>query len=175
MQVYSKAEASIFLGESDLGGYLSSSRKGLQVALCKLPVDTGSKTQMASYLSEVFLGKESSSALIAITGWSAWPSQTNFDLFNRYRQSFGEARNLIDSPYHHFGFADKAAFASILDLCLYFLWDAEVIGIDAGLQLALSHHETLDVYAPDESACNRLAAALFDFGCDRVASALSEV
>jgi hypothetical protein len=174
MQVYSKAEASVFLGESDLGGYLSLSRKGLQVAPCKLPVDTGSKTQMASYLSEVFLSKESSSALIAITGWSAWPSQTNFDLFNRYRQSFGEARNLIDSPYHHFRFEDKAPFASILDLCLYFLWDAEVIGHEGKLQLALSHHETLAVYAPEDSACNRLADALFDFGCDKISNAFSE-
>jgi hypothetical protein len=174
MQIYSRGDVPGVLGGLDLAEYLSSSRRDLQIAPYTVPEDTGSKTQMASYLSEVFLALDSSSALIAITGWSAWPSQSNFDLFNRYRQSFGETRNLIDSPCHLFKALDKAAFASILGLCLYFLWDAEVVGLKMGLQVSLGHHGTLDLYTQQEQTRNRVGAALFEFGCNREVESRSE-
>lgn len=168
MEIYSSADVPVLLGGLTLPEYLARGRKKLSTISCTLPTDTGSKTQMASYLGEVYLASESSSVLMAITGWSAWPSQTNFDLFDRYRESFGERRRLIESPHHHFLSQDKAAFASILGMCLYFLWDAEVIDLSTGLGLTIGHHGTLDLHASDGDTPDRVISSLVDFGCDLV-------
>jgi len=173
MKIYSHADVPNILGGLTLPQYLARERNELSTIPCTLPTDTGSKTQMASYLGELYLASESSSALIAITGWSAWPSQTNFDLFDRYRESFGERRRLIESPIHHFLAHDKAAFASVLGMCLYFLWDAEVIDFSTGSGLTIGHHGSLDVHVRDEDVSNRVISALVDFGCDLVPAPLS--
>jgi hypothetical protein len=99
MQIFSNQESQAVIGGTELLKYLEQSRAWMLHGSFTTPADTGAKTQLAKYLGEVFLGGNDAKAFIAIRGWSAWPSQTNFDLFDRYRASFGERRRLIDSPF----------------------------------------------------------------------------
>ncbi len=170
MRIFPNQESLVLTDGIELGEYLKRSRKSLSQRSMTTPTDTGSKTQLAKYLGEVFLGTPSSSAFIAIRGWSAWPSHTNFDLFDRYRASYGEHRRLIDSPFHHFSADDKEAFVTILSLSLYFLWDAEVVDLRGGSQLSLTNDEIIDLYAPDQGVSARIGNMMSEYGCEQAAN-----
>ncbi len=170
MKVFSNQESLEMTGGVELGEYLKLSRNCLTPRSFKTPIDTGSRTQLAKYFGEVFLGNPSSSAFIAIRGWSAWPSQVNFDLFDRYRASYGEHRRLIESPFHYFLADDKAAFVTVLSLSLYFLWDADIVGLQGGLQLNLSNDEIIELYAPDSGISTRISNMMSEYGCEQLAS-----
>jgi hypothetical protein len=169
MQIFSNQESQVVTGGIELLKYLEQSRAGMLHGSFTTPTDTGAKTQLAKYLGEIFLRGNNAKAFIAIRGWSAWPSQTNFDLFDRYRASYGEDRRLIDSPVHYFSKVDQDAFVTILSLCLYFLWDAEIVGLESALQLSLSHDEVMGLFASDPNVYERISTMLLEHGCEEPA------
>jgi len=109
----------------------------------RLPSDTGKKTALARVISEV--ADADPAGLLWITAWSIFPSSENVSLFDAYRRSLGEKRNLNDAPGHLFSASDKAHLECLLDLCLYFYWDADLFSGSGTLWIKISHDEYMDV------------------------------
>jgi hypothetical protein len=124
------------------GSQLSYS--GLQrVATYGVPGDAGRKTALARMLVDgtCVSGVD---CMLLITGVGIWPSSENRTLFQALRRGFGHAESLDDAPGHRFSVAEKTEFECVLDLVLYFSWDATLWTGD-GLVVHLSHDEVLEV------------------------------
>jgi hypothetical protein len=81
-----------------------------------------------------------------------WPSSENIGLFDGYRKSLGEHRSLYDAPFHLFTEADSAELECLLDLALYFFWDAILIDGPHTTAFRISHDEYIEVYAKDNAS-----------------------
>jgi len=97
----------------------------------------------------------SSEALLWITEWGVFPSSENMALFDGYRRSLGEERSLHEAPGHLFHASDLQELECLLDLAIYFFWDASVFA--ASVWLRVSHDEILSIHAKDE-----LSLAIFE-------------
>lgn len=115
-----------------------------EIAHYRLPQDTGKKTVLARTLVEL-LTDEKDGALW-IKGWGAFQSQQNMDLFYGYRRSLGEARLMVEAPFHVCSKSDGTAVESLLDLTLYFYWDALLFKGNRDLVLRTSNDEFFDIY-----------------------------
>lgn len=122
-----------------------------------IPSDTGKKTALARALSTMVGG--SGHSLLWITEWSVFPSSENMALFMGYRHSFGDERSVYAAPGHLFEAQDVQQVECLLDLILYFFWDASVF--DAGsVWLRLSHDEVFSIRAKDLAALKSCEEAL---------------
>ncbi len=114
-----------------------------------LPADTGRKTALARALSASI--DRSGEGLLWITEWGVFPSSQNMALFDGYRRSLGDDRPLHVAPGHLFQERDSQEVECLLDLVLYFFWDASLF--DAGTTwLRFSHDEVFSVNATDEAS-----------------------
>lgn len=113
-----------------------------------LPIDTGKKTCIAREL--VALIGASEPGLFWITDWSVFPSCQNMALFEGYRKSLGETRSVGDAPGHVFDASDLKSIECLLDLALYFYWDASLFDGEGNIVLRTSHDECFDIYAKDK-------------------------
>jgi hypothetical protein len=93
-----------------------------------------------------------------------WPSSENLELFEGYRRSLGETRPLHEAPLHEFGTEDYAALECLLDLVLYFIWDASLIDVSNGTTFHISHDEWIAVLAETPEPLDRWSSAFADFG-----------
>jgi hypothetical protein len=117
----------------------------------KIHPDSGAKTALARFLSSLFMWRPTSEAVIYISEWGVWPSSENFELFDPYRLSKGEARSLSDASVHVFDSADVESFVSILCMILYFVWDAEIFDAEGKCLITISHDEWLEIRTNDIS------------------------
>jgi hypothetical protein len=105
------------------GTYSAPANSGVQIALSKL---------------FAYLLFEDSPVCLYVTGWGVANEQP--DLFNRYRQSLGETRPLMEAAFHVFERTDEEAFISVLCMVLFFSWDASVFDL-AGRSLLQTSHD----------------------------------
>ena len=124
-----------------------------------LPTDSGQKTHLARALRKMILPQ--AEGLLWITGWGVWPSAENVDLFYGFRKSLGETRFLIDAPGHMFSEPDLADIECLLDITLYFFWDASLVEGSGECVVKISHDEHIDVYATNKSRL-KMFQELFD-------------
>jgi hypothetical protein len=169
MKIYSKDEAKVFTGGMDITKYCGRNQYSCDVRSFRTPIDTGSKTQLARYLAKLYLRHNNESAILLITGWSSWPSQSNFNLFDGYRASLGENRSLIDSPVHYFSASDFETLFSILGMCLYFYWDADLVGTVHDLRVHLSNDGFIDISTADPQLTASIFKMLPQYGSDPLA------
>ena len=85
-------------------------------ATYSMPRDTGRKTALARTFSALADGP--GEGLLWITEWGIFPSSENMTLFEGYRRSLNENRNLASAPGHLFGAAYIEQVESLLDLAL---------------------------------------------------------
>jgi len=113
----------------------------------KLPVDTGKKTALAHLLISFFGAKQQ--GLFWITQWGVFPSSENMALFDGYRKSLGETRAVGDAPGHVFDESDLPKIECLVELALYFYWDAIIFeGVEVAVKI--SHDECLSIYVRDK-------------------------
>lgn len=77
-------------------------------------------------------------------------------LFDSYRKSLGETRDLFDAPGHLFDNADLDRLECLLDLVLYFYWDAILIDGTATLAVSASHDEWVSLHAKAEADLSQM-------------------
>jgi hypothetical protein len=117
-----------------------------------IPSDSGRKTALARALSTVIdCGGE---GLLWITEWGVFPSSENMALFLGYRRSLGDDRSVHAAPGHLFVGHDLQMVECLLDLVLYFFWDANVFD-SRSLWLRVTHDESVTVYARDIEVSRR--------------------
>ena len=114
-----------------------------------IPHKKRKKTAIARSLSELF-SISPHDRLLWISDYSIWPSSENPALFHAYRSSFGENRDLSEAPYHLLSSSDRVHLECLLDIVLYFFWDAVLLDSQGSYALQVSHDEWLDVYSSEE-------------------------
>jgi hypothetical protein len=123
-----------------------------------IPPDSGRKTALARLLRGCL--KYGTEGVFWITGWGVWPSSENIGLFDAYRKSLGEQRPLHDAPFHIFTEADATELECLLDLALYFFWDAILIDGLHTTAFRISHDEYIELYAKDNVSRTALTDVL---------------
>jgi len=125
----------------------------------KLPADTGRKTAIARFLVWCFEGVQQP-GLFLITGWGIWKSCENMALFDGYRKSLGENRPLHAAPGHVFTGSDLREIECLLDLALYFYWDASIVDGAGKFWVTMSHDEYFAINAKDENVLRQFQSKL---------------
>jgi len=110
----------------------------------EIPTDASRKTAIARAI--VNLIDSERPGLLWITEWSIFPSGENMSLFGAYRSFLGETRSLRDAPGHIFDDKDLPQIECLLDLILYFYWDALLIINGKNCALRISHDEFISVF-----------------------------
>jgi hypothetical protein len=88
--------------------------------------------------------------LFWITTWGIYGSGENMALFDGYRKSLGENRDINAAPGHVFGESDVQQLECLLGLALYFYWDAILFEGGGGIAFKCSHDEFVSVHAKGE-------------------------
>lgn len=133
-----------------------------------LPVDSGAKTVLARRLKDAV--NYSGEGLLWIDGHGVWPSSENMALFEAYRKFLGENRSLNEAPFHLFGEPDSTELECLLDLVLYFVWDAILLEGTRSRAVRISHDEYIDFYARDREALADFERALSGLDLKQIAS-----
>lgn len=123
-----------------------------------IPSDAGRKTALARTLSGVM--ESNAERLLWITQWGVFPSTENAALFDGYRRALGEDRPLSSLAAGHVLHGPGDELECLLDLVLYFFWDASVF-CGRSIWLRLSHDEVFSIHARDErtlTACEKALA-----------------
>jgi hypothetical protein len=113
-----------------------------------IPNDSGKKTALARIITELFA--QEYEALLWIDEYGIWPSSENRNLFDGFRRSLGENRQLQDKPGHIFSKHDLVSISSLLSLILYFCWGAVIVSTDKNILIRISHDEILKIYLKSE-------------------------
>jgi len=116
-------------------------------ATYEIPTDASRKTAIARAI--VSLIDSERPGLLWITEWSIFPSGENMSLFDAYRSFLGETRSLRDAPGHIFDNKDLPQIECLLDVILYFYWDALLFIDGNSYVLKISHDEFIAVYGKD--------------------------
>ena len=96
------------------------------------------------------------SLFLYISGWMVWPSAEHFDLFDGYRRSLGENRQLSESPVHVFSPGEEAIFTSFLAMSLYFVWDVHIFDPRGSMLVTFSHDEWMEFRLEDATLVRRI-------------------
>lgn len=89
--------------------------------------------------------------LLRLGEQGVWPSSENLHLYYRLRQSYSDLRLMDEAPGHlflHYEFEDLVTF---VQLCLMFLWDADLLTNLDYMSVILSHDEFVEFRTRDES------------------------
>jgi hypothetical protein len=111
----------------------------------QLPAGVHRRTAVAHALVEAL--DPTAPGLLWITAWGIFPGAENLALFDGYRRSLGENRPLHEAPGHVFDGASIEEIECILDLSLYFFWDATLLA--EGTAARISHDEWIELRADD--------------------------
>jgi hypothetical protein len=118
-------------------------------------IDSGRKVACAEHLYS--LVEPSPETLLWLTAWSVWPSSQHMPLFDRFRQSLGEFRPLIEAPGHLVTAADADDARSIIAVSLLFLWDCFGISASGREAFKVSHDEYCWFASRDSENAARLS------------------
>ena len=127
-----------------------------------IPEDAGRRVWLAKLLLSII--NPTAELLMQIGDWSVWPSGQHMPLFERFRQSFGDHRPLIEAPAHVLGAAEKDDSASILIISVLFLWNCHVLA-EGGKEAFFVSHDEYGWFAARETArLNQIRTALTESG-----------
>ena len=112
------------------------------------PLTIGSKTILSESIAER-MGEGEGDGAFWITDWGI--SYENMNLFDGYRKSLNENRSLEEAPFHVFNKADKKELECLLDLAMYFFWDAFLISPNREVSVYISHDDYIDVTCKNEN------------------------
>jgi hypothetical protein len=117
-----------------------------------------------------------SQCLVWITGWEIWPSSENWQLFYRYRQSYGSNKLLLEAPGHLFLPYERAEIATMVWLGMLQGWDVHVFPDNVWSNCVfVSNDEWIEIgyeeLAAAEGARNDFAEAKLEFQLKKIAVA----
>jgi len=104
-----------------------------------IPMDTGQRVYLANWRMDGFRGE--SPLLVWFTEWSVWQSGERMHIFDRFRLSYGETRDLSDARAHVFEKDEIEDAISFVTLGILFLWDCYVVTPERKKLLFFSHDE----------------------------------
>ncbi len=170
MRILSRQDAASLLGGESPDLFLEAVRKRLPVNIGPylIPPDSGAKTSIARQLANALLPH--SDTFLYIRGWMVWPSAEHFDLFDGYRRSLGEKRELGEAPVHLFTTGEESTFTSILAMSLYFVWDVEIFDDRGSVLVTFSHDEWMEMRLQDLAVRQRLEEWAAWFELERLAA-----
>jgi hypothetical protein len=90
----------------------------IQAVRSSIPPDSARKTALSRVLASMF--SEDEEALLWITEFGIWPSAEDWNLFDGFRLSLGEAQAVHERPAHLFSKAELKAVGSLVAMILYF-------------------------------------------------------
>ncbi len=128
-----------------------------------IPRDAGRKTALSRLITN-FVDPADREGMLWVWGYGVWPSSENQALFHALRTALGQHMSLAEGPCHVFTASDKQELECVLDLVLYFSWDASLLSPLQGLILRFSHDEVLDVFRRKELRVPRIRESLKQFG-----------
>ncbi len=79
------------------------------------------------------------SRLLWITEFGVWPSLENLHLYYKFRNTYGDYRELIKVPGQHFLSYESEDLTSFLDLAIHFRWGAYVLTSPGFTNVEISH------------------------------------
>ena|ERR1035437_7113287 len=169
MKIVSKQECQDWLKANlgtDFGGMNSEFTRNLQNPFpyrvsYPTPRHIGKLQALAHQFVE-FMGT-SETGLLWFTSWPLY-SEEEMALFQGYRKSLGESRQLIDSPGHIFDKSELQSVECLLDMALFFLWSASLFDGAGNIVVRLSQDEFIDIYAKDEERLEAVKKELAPFG-----------
>jgi hypothetical protein len=83
--------------------------------------------------------------LIWVTAWNIFPSNENFHLFYRLRETYGERRLLHEAPGHLCLNYESAEVVTLVQLGILFGWDLHLITTDGYARAFISHDEWFEL------------------------------
>jgi hypothetical protein len=102
-----------------------------------IPEDAGKKVVLVA--EQVGSYRSGSEVLVWFTEWGVWPRSERPHVFERFRQSYGETRPLIEIPAFLFLRSEFEDVMSFVTLGVLFLWDVFVVS--GSRVLHFSHDE----------------------------------
>lgn len=90
--------------------------------------------------------------LLWVTLWGVWPSSENLHLYYRLRHTYGERRQLADSPGHLFLRHENADLATFIFLAVLFGWYFFLLTSPHYHGAFASHDEYLQFWSVDSAA-----------------------
>lgn len=108
-----------------------------------IPPDSGKKTALSRIVLSLF--EAGGECLLWITEYGIWPSCEDRVLFDGFRRSIGEDREIQEAAGHVFGPNDIRQVASLLAMVLFFNWGGVVVSSRGDLVVEISHDEVMDV------------------------------
>jgi hypothetical protein len=124
-----------------------------------LPKEVGRLTSLARFLIRWAIDAKQP-GLFWITAWGIWQSSENMALFDGYRKSLGEHRAVYAAPGHVFGESDLTELEGLVDMALWYGWDASLFDGAGSIWIALSHHGFIDAYAKNEDRLKEFQSKL---------------
>ena len=163
MKILSIEDAKALLGGNSPDIFVDSIRKRIPVSAgpYAIPPDSGAKTSIARELASLLL--QDSELFLYISGWKVWPSAEHFDLFDGYRRSLGEMRQLRDAQVHLFSPGEESTFTSVLAMSLYFVWDVQIFDARGSMLVTFSHDEWMEFRLEKATLVQRIAEWAADF------------
>ncbi|HEY3444988.1 MAG TPA: hypothetical protein VGK67_01440 [Myxococcales bacterium] len=141
-------------GEEELGEYGARLR-------FRVPPEAGRRTALSRVMSLWF--KQDGDVLLVIDEWGLYPACEDLNLFTRFRQSYGEGRNLREAPGHLIKADEREALRSLVALMLYFVWGGSLLSRTMGLLVQISHDDTIGVFAKDAARLEEIRSDLQSF------------
>lgn len=134
-----------------------------------IPGDAGRKTALSRLIAGL-VDPADREGMLWVWGYGTWPSSENQALFQALRTALGQPSSIAEAPCHVFTASDKQELECVLDLVLYFSWDASLLSPHQGLFLLFSHDEVLDVYQRNEIQIPAIGESFRQFGLASVTS-----
>lgn len=116
----------------------------------KTPIQSGGKSGLIKSIL-TWLPSDGH-CVLSITDWEINPTCENWDLFDRVRWSLGEKRPINEAPSQLIGLSDRGPLESLLDLCIYSLWDAILADDTHRFLIQFSNDELVTIACDDSLA-----------------------
>jgi hypothetical protein len=133
----------------------------IQAVRSRIPMDSGRKTALSRVIASLFA--EDEEALLWINEFGIWPSAEDWNLFDGFRLSLGEAKAVQERPGHLFSKAELKVAGSLIAMILYFCLGAVLVSTKRGLVIKISHDELIEVCARTQADASNAAEQLRDY------------
>lgn len=132
----------------------------------KIPLDAGRRAALAKLVC-IRLDAQKLHLGLLVTASGIWPSNENMALYYAMRRAFGDTGQLSASPWHILERGPVEHLECLLDIVLYFLWDASLFVPEVETVLRFSHDEFVEVECSSSSVVGMwLIEGLKAFGSD---------
>ena len=141
------------------------------IAAYLLPKDSGAKTALARIIMNEIFAEKPVVMMLGETG--VWPSCENGFVFIKYREAITPGQYIGDHAFTHYPlhFAEAheaTSMEGLIDLCLYFIWDATIFDGAGEAVVEISHDEWIEIGSTSVDKYNHAVALFKTFELERI-------